>query len=98
MAGTELGDARLLEDAYALMLGMVTARHGQKAQDSQALIASYMSESAGRGISPEASWAILFSAGVLWVDVLVQCRAEHHGQSHQETVQELSLLLLGGRP
>lgn len=89
-------DIQLLEDAQTLVLGVVTARHNKSQNDVNILIDSYMEEARSRGIRSPMSWAMLFSASVLWVDTLIECRAEHHGTTHQEAVSELSLILAGG--
>jgi predicted branched-subunit amino acid permease len=87
-------DTQLLVDARMLMMGMVTARHSKKPSDAHLLIDSYLADSTARDIPTEVAWAMLFSAGVLWVDTLIECRAKHHGQTSQESVQELSLMLV----
>lgn len=98
MAAHEDIDFQLLSDAQTLVLGMVTARENGSDSDANLLISSFIDESRKRGISDMLSWGMLFSASVLWVDVLVECRAAHHGQSHAEAVQELGLYLAGGEP
>lgn len=89
-------DTQLLDDAQTLVLGVVTARHNKSKGDVNTLISGYMDDASTRGISEMLSWATLFSASAMWVDTLIECRAEHHGLTHQQTVHELSLIMAGG--
>lgn len=87
-------DYQLMSEAQRLVLGMVTARRCNNEDDASALVAGYMNDAKKRGVTEGMSWAVLFTAGVLWVDTLLECRAAHHGITHQEAVQELGLILV----
>lgn len=92
-----MAETELFADAQALVLGAVTARRRNSANDVHVLITSYMDEATDRGVSREMCWAMLFSASTTWVDALIECRAAHHEQSVREVLTELGMGLAVNR-
>jgi hypothetical protein len=83
----------LLEQAQALVLGVVTARRNGSEEDVNTLISSYMSEARQAGHSKDMAWAMLFSASTKWVDVLLECSALHHQQPVRTVITDLAMNL-----
>lgn len=85
-----------LEDAKALVLGVVTARRRNAPGDTHVLIDSYMADAMARGVPKDTAWSLLFSAATIWVDSLIECRAEHHRQPVRTAITELAMELARG--
>lgn len=89
-------EAALLELAKPVVLAVVTARLNDNINDAQMLLNNYRLEAAKMGASPGRSWAILFSAAMLWVTSLIELHGYEHSQCVLLSLQDMALSYAAG--
>lgn len=89
-------ETALIALAKPVVLAVVTARLNDSIADAHMLLTDYQVEAARLGATPGRSWAMLFSAAMLWVTSLIELHGYEHDQCVHLSLQDLALSFAAG--
>lgn len=85
--------AKTMNEAARTLVGVVSARMQNSADDATLLISAYLQDSMRRGHSLSEAWALLFSASAVFATEIVEELARKNGQSGAAELSDLALLI-----